>query len=189
MEKKEIITIAGSPGSGKSSAADGVAKELGFQRFSSGNLFRKIGLELGISVNELSKRAETDPEIDRRTDEEVKKIGKLNKVVLDSRLGFHWIPESFKVYLDLSPEIAKERILNDLKTNKSRKASEDYSSPEEIYEKINQRLESEKKRYAELYDITHTDKNQYDLVIDTDKNNLEQVIKTIIQEYKKWIRK
>jgi len=186
MEKKEIITIAGSAGSGKSSTADLVAKELGFQRFSPGNFFRKIGLDLGISVDEVSKRAETDPLIDKMTDDETKKVGKMNKIVLDSRLAFHWIPDSFKVYLDLPAEIAKERILNDLKVNEYRRQSENSSNLEEIYEKITKRLESEKKRYKELYGIDHTNKNQYDLIIDTNKNNLEQVVKIIIEEYKNW---
>ena len=93
--KREIITIAGKPGSGKSSTSDMVAKRLGFQRFSSGDFFRKIGLDLGISLNEVSKRAETDSLIDKKTDEEIKKMGNENKIVIDSRLAFHWIPEAF----------------------------------------------------------------------------------------------
>lgn len=187
--KKEIIAITGTLGSGKSSTADLVAQKLGFKRFSAGDFFRKIGLELGISLNEVSIRAETDPEIDRKTDGEVKKVGDMSKVVIDSRTAFHFIPESFKVYLDLPPEIAKERILNNLKVNELRKKSESSSSPEEIYEKIISRLESEKKRYKELYGVTHTDKSNYDLVIDTNKNNLEQVVDIVISEYKKWREK
>jgi|SRR3989338_1158835 len=187
--KREIITIAGKPGSGKSSTSDMVAKRLGFQRFSSGDFFRKIGLDLGISLNEVSKRAETDSLIDKKTDEEIKKMGNENKIVIDSRLAFHWIPEAFKVYLDLPPEIAKDRILNNLKENKLRQESENSLSAEEIYQKIISRLESEKKRYWELYKIDHTDKGNYDLVIDTNKNDLNQVVEIIVAEYKKWKEK
>jgi cytidylate kinase len=187
--KKEIITINGGPGSGKSSTADRVAKELSFQRFSSGDFMRKIALEMGISLNELQVTAETDLGIDERIDNEVKKAGEMSKVVIDSRLAFHWIPESFKIYLNLPAEIAKERILNDLKVNESRRQSENSSNLEEIYKKITERLESEKKRYKELYGVDHTDQSQYDLVIDTNKNNLEQVVKMIVEEYKKWLRK
>ena len=186
MQKKEIITINGSLGSGKSSTANLVARDLGFRRFSSGDFFRKIGLDLGISLNEVSKRAEANPVIDQMTDDEIKKVGQMDKVVIDSRLAFHWIPDSFKVYLDLPPEIARERILNDLKVNKLRQESEISSNTEEIYEKIKERLESEKKRYQELYGVDHTDKSNYDLVIDTNKNNLEEVVKIVIAEYKKW---
>jgi len=187
--KKEIIAITGTLGSGKSSTSNLVAKALGFTRFSSGDFMRKIALEMDISVNELSKKAENDTSIDKKIDEEVKKTGKLEKVVIDSRLAYHWIPESFKVYLNLPPEIAKNRILNNLKDNKLRRESENSLSAEEIYQKIISRLESEKKRYRELYGIDHTDKNNFDLVIDTEKNDLNQVVDIIVAEYKKWIMK
>ncbi|MEI6280524.1 MAG: AAA family ATPase [bacterium] len=187
--KKEIIAITGTLGSGKSSTADCVAKELEFKRFSSGDFMRKIALEMNISLNELNIKAQNDNNIDKRIDDEVRKIGMMNRVVVDSRLAFHWIPESFKVYLDLPPEIAKERILNNLKENELRRQSEDSSNTEEIYGKIISRLESEKKRYKELYGLDHTDKSNYDLVIDTNKNNLIRVVSIIISEYKKWLTK
>ncbi len=187
--KKEIITISGSLGGGKSSTAKRVAKILGFKHFSSGDFMRKIALDQGISLNELSKKAETDTSVDVEIDKEVKKVREMDKIVIDSRLAFHWIPESFKVYLDLPPEIAKERILNNLKENTLLRESEESSTSEEIYKKIIFRLESEKKRYQELYGIDHTDKKHYDLVVDTDKNNLEQVVEIIVSEYKKWKEK
>ena len=187
--KKEIITITGTLGSGKSSAAKLVAKELGFEHFSSGDFMRKIALESGMSLNELNLKAENSIEIDKRIDDEVKRVGKMNKVVIDSRLAFHWIPQSFKVYLDLPPRIAQGRILNNLKQNALRRQSEDSSTSKEIYKKIVARLESEKKRYKELYNIDHTDKNNYDLIIDTNKNNLNEVVDIIVSEYKKWIAK
>jgi cytidylate kinase len=184
--KKEIITINGGLGSGKSSTADLVAKSLGFKRFSSGDFFREAALEMGLSINEINKRAETEPEIDYRVDEKLRNLNNSEKIVIDSRTAFHWIPESFKVYLDLPPEIAKNRILNNLKENKLRQESEKVSTLEEVYAKMSERFESEQKRYWDLYKINNTDKNQYDLVVDTNKNNLEQVVDIIISEYKKW---
>ena len=187
--KKEIITIAGAPGSGKSSTADLVAKELGFKRFSSGDFMRKIALESNLSLNELSIEAEKDRTIDDKIDDEVKKMAEKDKIVLDSRLAFHFIPNSFKVFLDLPPEIAKDRIAHNLKINTLRQQSEHSTTPEEIYQKIIERLASEKKRYMELYGIDHTNKNNYDLVINTNKNNLQEVVAIILSEYKNWIEK
>ena len=186
--KKEIIAISGALGSGKSSTADLVAKRLDYTRFSSGDFMRKIAINRGISLNELSLLAEGDTSIDEAIDNEVKKVGEMNKIVVDSRLAFHWVPQSFKVYLNLPPEIAKERILNNLKENPLRKESESSNSEEEIYTKIISRLESEKKRYLELYNIDHTDLANYDLVIDTNKNNLEEVVDIIISKYKEWLK-
>lgn len=187
MQKKEIITLAGFPGSGKSSTADLVAKKLGFKRFSSGDFMRQIALDRGISLNELSLKAETDEEVDISIDNAVKKAGEKEKIVIDSRLAFHWIPESFKVYLDLSPEIAKERIVNNLKINKFRQESEGQMNTDEVYKKIIERFESEKKRYWNLYKVDHANKNNFDLIVDTNKNNLEQVVDIIVKEYKKWV--
>lgn len=189
MIKKQIITISGFPGSGKSSTADLVAKKLGFERFSSGDFMRQIAVNQKISLNELSVLAENDNKVDESIDNAVKAAGEKEKIVIDSRLAFHWIPNSFKVYLDLPLEIAKERISNNLKTNKFRMESEGQMNVDEIYEKIVSRLESERKRYQELYDVDHTDKNNFDLIIDTNKNNLEQVVDIIVSEYKNWLEK
>ncbi|HEV7702173.1 MAG TPA: AAA family ATPase [Candidatus Paceibacterota bacterium] len=186
MVKKQIIAITGNPGSGKSSTADLLAEKLGFKRFSAGDLTRKVALEMGMSLNELSLQQNIDPTVDQRVDEELKKAGEVEKSVIDARMAFHFIPESFKVYLDLPPEIAKERISNNLKENALRKESEDSSTPEEIYKKITARLESERKRYQDLYGVDHTDRANFDLVIDTNKNNLEEVVDIIIAEYQKW---
>ena len=187
LMKKEIISITGTLGSGKSSTAKLVAEKLGYKHYSAGDFFRNIGLKLGISVNEVSKRAETDFEIDKMTDDEVRKVGRMDKIVIDSRLAFHFIPESFKVYLDLPPEIAKERILDNIKENSLRKQSEQSENAEEIYKRIIQRLESERKRYKEYYGVIHTDTGNYDLIIDTNKNNLEEVVNIVIAKYKDWL--
>ncbi|PIZ86041.1 hypothetical protein COX94_01240 [Candidatus Nomurabacteria bacterium CG_4_10_14_0_2_um_filter_33_9] len=187
--KKEIITINGDLGSGKSSTAKGVAKALGFKHFSSGDFFRQVGLELGLSVTETNIRAETDKKIDEMTDQKLRNLNNETRVIVDSRTAYHWIPESFKVYLDLSPEIAQNRILKSIKSDILRKKSENISTIEEVYKKMKERFESEQKRYWDLYKIHNTDKNNYDLVIDTNKNNLEQVVEIIIVEYKKWIEK
>ena len=186
--KKQIISITGTLGSGKSSTSDLTAKKLGFQRFSSGDFTRKIALEMGISLNELGKKEEADGSIDNKVDEEIKKVGEMDKIVIDSRLAYHWIPNSFKVYLDLTPEIAKERIFNNLKENALRKESEGSSTSEEIYKKIIDRRENEKNRYKKHYGIeNHADHKNFDLVVDTNNNNLEQVVDIIVSEYKKWI--
>ncbi|MFA6324645.1 MAG: AAA family ATPase [Candidatus Paceibacterota bacterium] len=186
--KKEIITICGSLGSGKSSTAKKVAEILGFKHFSSGDFFRQVGLELGLSVNETNTRAEIDPKIDEMTDQKLRDLNNKNKIVVDSRTAYHWIPKSFKIYLDLPTEIAKERILNSIKADKLREQSEQVKTSAEVLEKMTKRFESEQRRYWDLYKIDNTNKNQFDLIIDTNKNNLNEVVQIIVSEYKKWLR-
>ncbi len=186
MEKKEIITICGGLGSGKSSTAKLVAQKLGYKHYSSGDLFRQVGLEMGLSVNELNKRAESDKEIDLKTDEKLRNLRNETKLVIDSRTAYHWIPESFKIYLDLPPEIAKDRVIRSLQENPLRQQSEQVSTPEGAYQKMIERFTSEQKRYWDLYKIDNKDKKNFDLIIDTNNNNLEKVVETVLEEYKKW---
>lgn len=187
--KKEIITIAGSNGSGKSSTAKGVAKELGFKHFSSGDFMRQIAKEENTTLEELGKLAENKDWVDKKLDDSVRQAGSENKVVIDSRLAFHWIPDSFKVYLDLDPETAAQRMLDDMKNNPARlwENNGQVESKEKMIEKSAKRLASERKRYFELYGIKdHKDKKNFDLVVDTNKNNLQQVVNIIVSEYRKW---
>lgn len=189
MKKKEIITICGGLGSGKSSTADLVAKKLNFKHFSSGDFFRQIGIKRGLTVNEINKKAEKEKSVDFLIDEKLRSLRNKKKIVIDSRLAFHWIPESFKVYLYLPKKIARKRILQNLKTNKLRAKSENTKTIKEVYEKMQERFESEQKRYWNLYKVDNTKKESFDLIINTNKNNLKQVVSIILKEYKSWLQK
>lgn len=190
MIKKEIITIAGANGGGKSSTSKKIAEILGFQHFSSGDFMRKIAEKNNITLEELGKIAEKENWVDKKIDDYVKQVGSKEKAIIDSRLAFHFIPDSFKVYLDLDPKIAAERMLNDMKNNPARHLENEggVESIEKMAEKSAKRLASERKRYFDLYGIKdHKDKKNFDLVVDTNKNNLEQVVDIVVKEYKKWI--
>src|SRR5260370_28771362 len=66
--KKNIITIGGLLGSGKSSTAKAVASALGFRHFSSGDLFRQIAAERGESIEAMNISAEAQRDIDIKVD-------------------------------------------------------------------------------------------------------------------------
>ncbi len=189
MVKKHIITIAGKLGSGKSSTAKLVAELLSYKHYSTGDFMRSIANERGISLTDLSLIAEKDDTIDKALDDHNLEIGKMENVVLDSRLGFHFIPASFKVFLELDPSIACLRILEDKRTNPNRYTEATlFDSKEKVIESIKNRLLSERKRYKELYGIEdHTAHNNFDLVIDTEKIPLVEVSQKVIEEYNKWL--
>ena len=185
LMKKSIITIAGKPGSGKSSTADLVASRLGYARHSSGDFMRAIARRRGVSINTLSEIAESDETIDFEIDEENKKLNDAADIVVDARLAFHFIPESFKVYLDLDLPTAARRIFG--QRHPSRKESgEAAQTPREMEALIAARLASEKKRYRHLYGIDHTDPRNFDLVINTAHHSLPEVADIIVEEYQKW---
>lgn len=190
MDKKHIITIAGSLGSGKSSTAKKVAGTLGYEHYSTGDFMRSIAESRGVSLGDLSKMAENDPSIDKQLDDHNLEIGNKNNIVLDSRLGFYFIPNSFKVFLELDPFTAAERILEDKKNNPNRgkEATGSFDTKESIIEKTTKRLLSEKKRYKELYQIEDsTSPLNFDLVINTKEIPIEKVSEKIITEYNNWL--
>ena len=187
LNKKTIITINGWLGSGKSTTAKKIANELGYRHFSSGDFFRQVGLDLGLTVTELNIKAETDPQIDVMTDDKLRAMRDAKDVVIDSRTAYHWILESFKVYLTLPREVAKERIVRSLAEDEMRKKSEKSGTPEEVYANMVKRFESEQKRYWDLYQINNTNLDNYDLVVDTHANGIEQTTEKILAEYKKWL--
>lgn len=190
MNKKHLITIAGKLGSGKSSTAKKVAEILGYKHLSSGDFMRDIANERGISLMELNQIAEKDNSIDKELDDRNIEIGKQSDIVIDSRLGFHFIPESFRVYLDLHPEIAAERILKDKEDNPNRLKEDNraFDTKEDVMKSIIERQESEKSRYDRIYNIKDVScSDNYNLIIDTSKYTLEEVSQKIIEEYQKWL--
>jgi cytidylate kinase len=183
--KKSIITIAGLLGSGKSTTAKAVAKELGYQHFSTGDLVRAIGLRHGLNIGDTNIMAEHKKEIDQEVDDENRRMNEEGKeLVIDSRLAFYFIPDSFKVFLRLAPEIAADRILNQIHTEG--RIGQTASSREEVLADIERRYLSEQKRYRSLYNVDIYDMSKYDLIVDTDKNDLEAVKNMVISAYKAW---
>src|SRR3989338_5108791 len=94
------LTIAGTPGSGKSSVARIIAKKLRLKHYSVGDFMRLIARKRKITLLKLMKQAETDKgKIDNELDAFQIKLRAADNFVIDSRLGFHFIPDSFKVFL------------------------------------------------------------------------------------------
>jgi len=188
MDKKHIITISGQPGSGKSTTADAVAKLLKYERFSSGDLMREIAKKRQVTIGELNFLAEKDTSIDEELDSRLRELGeKRDKLVIDSRLGFYWIPNSFKVYLDLDLSIAASRIFADMNENRT-KSGETADSAYDVEVSIRSRLYSERKRYEALYGVNPYKLHHYDLIVDTSRNNPDSVGMIVYDNYLKWLK-
>lgn len=181
---KNIITIAGTLGSGKSSTAKAVANHLGFKHFSSGDLFRQIAAERGESIEQINLSAEGQKEIDHQVDELLRKMyAEEDNLVIDSRMAWHWMPDSFKVYLALDPRTAAERIFSHMK--EGGRVSESAETVEEVQESIERRLASEQKRYFNLYGVNPRDPANFDLIVDTKAHDLPTVISMVLDGYEK----
>jgi len=183
--KKQIITIAGSLGSGKSSTARAVASALGFRHFSSGDLFRQLAVERGESIEAMNISAEIQRDIDLKVDHLLQEMYRTHeRLVIDSRMAWHWMPLSFKVFLVLDPNTAAERIFNHLQDEG--RLSEAASSVQEVRNSIDRRFASEQKRYAALYGVNTNDPLNFDVVISTKHNKLKTVTAMVSAAYHAW---
>ncbi|MBD3310019.1 AAA family ATPase [Candidatus Woesearchaeota archaeon] len=170
-----IITISGSPGSGKSTVADMVANKLDLKRYSNGDFMREMAEARGVAWKEFHNIAEADPRVDEELDERQRTLGQEeDDFVIDSRLGWHFIPQSIKIFLHVDPEEGAKRIMKD------NRAEESFDSIGKAMEKIKERADSEKKRYKEMYGIDFLKKDNYDLWLDTTSMTVEEVVDKII---------
>ena len=170
-----ILTIDGKPGSGKSTIAGELAKQLKLKHISAGDFMRQLAKEQNMSPLELSKRAEKDPSIDKEIDERTKKFGeKNNNFVMDGRITGHFIPKAIKIFLEVTPDEAANRIF------KAERKDEKNDTLVSTKANMLKRLKSETERYEKYYGFNYLDTKQYDLVIDTTKLTIQQIIKKIL---------
>lgn len=183
MAMKEILTITGALGSGKSVVGKAVAGLLSAPYFSTGSFQRELAARRGMTTLELNRLAETEPAIDYEIDGMMQEFAAKNaRCVIDSRLAWHFVPESFKCYLKVHEKIGIERILGD-----TLRKSEKYASMEEAYKAIVGRKQSEERRFASLYSLDLGNLDHYDLVVDTSLASPEAIAGRIVECFKTWL--
>lgn len=164
-----IISISGVPGSGKTSVGKLLAERLEYHFYSVGGLRGKMALERGMTINELNKLGETDPTTDTSVDEYQRELGKKeDDFVIEGRLSWYFIPHSFKILLTCDPHTAAERIYWARQQDGEGRGDEpEYASPDVTRRHLEERTESDRKRYAKYYGLDYADASQYDVVMDT----------------------
>lgn len=171
-----IITLAGKPGSGKSVVADILAKKLNFKRYSAGNFRREMAKKRGLSLAEFNKLGEKEDFTDKDADKWQVKIGKTkNNFIIDGRLSYHFIPNSIKIFLDVSPEVGANRIML------SKRDEEKMTNKKEALKLWKERCNSDMKRYEKYYKINPYKKEQFDFVLDTSHLTVEETARKILE--------
>ena len=174
MGKKHIISLAGDLASGKGAVSRELAERLKYEIYRNGEYFRKLAKENNMDVTTFNEYVKTHPEIDIQIENSCKEYAKTHdNLVIDARLGWYAVPESFKIYLQVE----------------NRKSSENFNTVQEQKEDLQKRFKLENERYFELYNIHKEDLAKYDLVINTSNITPAQVANVIIEEYEKWLNK
>jgi predicted cytidylate kinase len=159
-----IITINGTPGSGKSTIAKYLEKKLKLKHYSMGDLRRKMALERGMTIDELNRLGEKEAWTDKDADNYQKKLGeKEDNFIIDGRLSWFFIPKSIKVLVKADLKRAAERIFL-----AKRSSEKKYRKVSEVLKEIRERIKSDVRRYKKYYRINdiYGIKN-YDIIIDT----------------------
>ncbi len=183
-----MITIAGKPCSGKSAISKHLVTEHGFERFSMGDMFRSIAKEYNMDVNELNQkctdsteRATLEFDVDKVIDDKVREIGSKrirDYVILESRTGFLFIPESHKVYTTIMEYEQAKRLLGS-----GRDTEKTNITVEEAITNLNAREKMENDRFKELYHCDILDLTQYDYVLDTTKLTIAESGEKVYDSY------
>lgn len=184
MEKKHIISLGGELASGKGTVSEILMEELNFGVYKNGDYFRKLAKNMGMDVTSFNIYVKEHPEIDRQIEYSATEYAKEHdNFIIDARLGWYAVPESFKVYLKVDINVAAQRALND----ETRKSSENFSTLEEQKADIEKRYKLENERYFKLYGVRKEDESNYDFVLDTTHLTPREVADKIKEAYFKWL--
>ena len=172
-----IITISGTPGSGKSTVGQLLKEKLSMNYIYSGEIFRETAKKYKMTLEEFGIYCEKNEDIDKELDEKQLKILKKGDVILEGRLS-GWIAEknnikAFKIMINADLDIRVKRIIK-----------REYGIYSKRLKEVLEREKSEEKRYKKYYNIDIKDTSIYDLIIDSSNKNPNELIDIIIQEIK-----
>jgi CMP/dCMP kinase len=187
-----IISFNGDEGSGKSTIAEKVAKNLGYPRYYMGQIFRDMAKKRGMTVAEYSEFVKEDPNVDREIDDYVVKLAnEQSDFVIESRTAWHFVPKSLKIYLKVNDEEGARRIFKQLQKQEKdlRNEADKDATFQDIIQKISERRKNDDIRYRKFYDIDIRNPKNYDFVFDTTKFSKEEVFKNILDFVKKNLKK
>ncbi len=177
-----IITLTGLPGAGKSTIAKLLSEKLNMPWYSMGDLRGKLAIDRGMTIDEFNQLGESEAFTDQDVDDYQTQLGRENdRLIIDGRLSWHFIPHSFKIFLDINEDIAAQRIFQAAKQG-LRSDERPYNSVEEVKERTRLRLASDQKRYQQYYGLDYLDTSNYDLVIDTSKLTPDEIIQVILDK-------
>lgn len=184
MKKRNIISLAGDLASGKGTVSEILIKDLNYGIYRNGEYARKLARDKGLDITSFNSYLAEHPEIDVQIEKSAAEYAKNHdNFIIDARLGWYAVPESFKVYLKVDIDVAAQRAFYDNK----RKSTENFATIEEQKADMQRRYKLENERYWKLYHIHKEDMSNYDLVIDTTLQTPQEIAEKIKREYTKWL--
>lgn len=176
------ISLTGDIGSGKSTISELLSKKLDARKYSTGNIIRDLARNKNMSVVDFNFYMEEHPEIDYEIDQGLVKMSDIDEnIIIDSRMAWKFVQNTFKVYLSTAINVSAQRIHND------KRDVESFSSVAETEKNIKARKASENLRYSTKYNVDFSNLDNFDFVIDTSVASAETLSEYIIRNYLLWI--
>ena len=170
-----IITIGGLAGTGTTTTAELLSEKLDIPYSSAGFVFREMAAERGMSVLEFSEFAEGNDDIDKEIDKrQAQKAKEAENLIIEGRLSAYFVDNAdLRLWLVTPFDVRSKRI-----------AEREDKTVDVAKDEIIIREKSEALRYMEIHNIDISNMDIYDLIINTDTFNPENVSEIIIQTLK-----
>lgn len=165
------ITLGGCAGTGTTTVGKLLAEKLHYPFMSGGGIFTEMAAKRSVTREALSEMAKIDPTVDEELDRSIKEYGQSHpNFVFESRLAFHFIPDSFKILL-----------LCDFETRIARVAEREGVCLVEATENTRIRESNDNQRFTHLYGIEDCcDRLHFDYCIDTTNKSATEVAKELL---------
>lgn len=172
-----VVTVSGPPGAGTSTVARLLADRLGVELVSTGEIFRRMAKEHGMTLEEFGDHVDDHPEIDRELDDRQLARAREGDVVLEGRLSglmVQDLPGALTVYLECPARVRAARV-----------ARREGLPEDEAFEAIWEREGQEKARYLRVYGVDPDDPDAYDLVLDSGEMEPEELVEEVLAALRK----
>jgi len=165
------ITLSGGVASGKTTVGKLLAKVLGYKFVSIGEETRKIAESQGMDILALQNRRAEDKNIDIEIDQLFSQACNAEtEIVIDYRMGFKFIKNSFNILLLISEDAATKRLESAHRPNESFKT---------VRERNNQMVE----HFKNLYELNFLNPDNYDLTINVEEfSTPEEIVSYILSK-------
>ncbi|HID43956.1 MAG TPA: cytidylate kinase [Archaeoglobaceae archaeon] len=165
------ITISGLAGAGTTTVAKMLASKLDYILISAGEIFREMAKKRNCSLEQFSKIAENDSEIDLYIDRMQKELAeKEDNAVVEGRLSGWMIEDAFKVFIFAEPDIRYSRI-----------AKREHKDINQAREETVKREKYERRRYKKFYGIDIDDWSIYHLILNSGYFEAEEIVEIILK--------
>ena len=165
IKKGEIHVIMGPNGSGKTTTANAILNNPEYTKTNGTITFDGEDIT-GSKTDEIARKGKEINEKERPND----------VYIIDSRLAWSNVPDSYAIRLTVNEAIAGKRVFYDT----TRGSEDQYETVDEAIQKTRKRKLGEIERYKEKYGINLLDENNYDLVVDTSYTNTQELADIIV---------